>query len=315
MALCWWQELRCPLTGTSLQEMMAWFWSDADGELLYPLICGTPILMPSTDQFLLDEALTVARAMAQFGETAEVREWFFSRYGRFNAPDPSVIDSQVLGEGYPGFWESLDLPRMMAPLTAVTPAAQIMDWIGDRSFERALDVGCGQGGMTQRMAQKSEFVFGLEQHFYLAALANQLLPQAEIQIEFHDPQKGWCHRSIEKEPVHHGKVLCGSLLDPPLAEAAFDWVHCGHVLDLIDDPEYGLARLLPLLRPNAILTICSPWDFPHPGHFDGLMAVLDSLFDGCHQTHGHPWLRLQHKRRFILHEDWLWMGQLRPKPD
>lgn len=309
----WRDVLCCPDTGTPLEALEPWLWSNEDGTSLFPEICHTPVLMPEIDDHLLKESLLVARAMAEFGGEEEVRRWFTGRYGRMNAPDPSVIDSEVLGEGFEGFWDALGLPAMMRRLIDVPPEALILNFMGDRQFNRVLDVGCGQGGMTQRMAKKAGMVLGLESNFYLAALANQILPKSEIQIGFHDPQSGWCRRPLPKDPVHNARVVCGSLHAPPFGPGVFDWVHCGHVLDLVGDPEAGLWRLIQTMTPDAWLTICSPWDFPDAGHFDALMALLDEWFVKKDGIAHHPWLRFHHKRRFILHDDWMWAGQLRPE--
>lgn len=303
--------LRCPESGSALDALEPWLWSDASGEVLYPNICKTPVLTVAPDAFLLEESLSVSRAMAEFGVDEEVRTWFHSRYGRFNAPDGSVVDSEVLGESYPGFWEAIPVAPMVKHLTATTPEAQIMDWMKDNAVTVALDVGSGQGAMTQRMAQHAAWVFGLERHYYLAAVANHLLPQAELEVGYHDPEAGWQQLTLSKPPVKNAWSICGSLHEPPFVQSSFDWIHCGHVLDLVDHPEEGLARLMALLKPGGYLTLCSPLDFPDVGHFDDLYALLDAGFETLREEHGVPWLRFHHQRRFILHEDWLWMGRLK----
>jgi len=303
--------LCCPETGSPLEQLEPWLLSDADGEGLYPVLCNTPVLMPHVDEFLLDETVLVERAMTEFGVDLEAKDWFLSRYARFNAPDPSVVDSEVVGEGYEGFWDALELPDMLTSLTKTPPETQIEEWMAGHRFGQVLDVGCGQGGMTQRMGKQAAWVWGLESNFYLAALANRLLPEPSLQIGFHDPQSGWCRRVLPKTPLDRATVICGSLDAPPFQPSTFDWVHCGHVFDLLDDPEEGLLNLVRLMKPNAWLTICSPLDFPRAGHFDGLMALLDTLFVKHREKDHHPWLRFHHKRRAILHVDWLWVGQLR----
>lgn len=313
MASPWKHAIRCPEKGEPLEEVSAWLWSDQAGLNLYPVLCKTPVLTANPDAFLLEESQAVTRAIAEFTEEPEVRQWFFSRYGRFHAADASTIDSEVLGEAYPGFWEQLPTPEMVKSLTKSPPEAQIMEWLGDRQFQLALDVGSGQGAMTQRMAERANWVWGLERQFYLAALANQLLPQAALAVGFHDPRKGWSRLELPKQPISHARSVCGDLHEPPFAPGIFDWVHCGHVLDLVEAPAEGLIALTRLLKPDGILTICSPLDFAEAGHFDELHQVLRIAFETLAEADGVPWLRFNHKRRYILHEDWLWMGQLRPE--
>jgi SAM-dependent methyltransferase len=306
------QELvSCPETGTKLQELEPWLFSNEPGDRLYPKLVHTYVLHPDIDQFLRSEILSISRVLAEFGEDEEIRHWFFSRYGFFNQSDPLPQDTEIKGEHYPGFWESLDLPNFVKELELISAEEVILDVIGDHHPQIGLDLGCGQGAMMQRMAERCGQVLGLEKNYFLAATANRLLPADNIQVTYFDPRKGHISRRLEKEPRKNAYAICGDLTAPPFNEPLFDWVHCGHVLDLVDYPEEVLVQIKGYLKPGGTLSIASPWDFETEGHFTALLEMLDQDFQTIHQSDGLPYLRFNHKRRYVLHEDWVWVGKLK----
>lgn len=302
----------CPENENRLKEMESWLYSDEEGDFLYPRLCKTAVMQPQIDTFLKAEVMWIFRAMAEYGEDEECRDWFLKRYGRFGGGDPSPLDSEILGEGYPGFWDLLSLPQFVKDLEFQTAEGVVMDLVGNHHPQLGLDLGCGQGGMLQRMAANCRQVVGLEKNFYLAATANHLLPRSEIPIQYFDPMKGMCHATLEKKPVNNAYAVCGDVNQMPFVEPLFDWVHCGHFLDLVDNPEWVLQNILRVMKPGATLSICTPWDFEEEGHFQELLEILDSEFETVEQIDGIPYVRFNHKRRFVLHEDWVWVGKLRP---
>ncbi|CAM2008653.1 class I SAM-dependent methyltransferase [Acanthopleuribacter pedis] len=305
-------EIVCsPESETKLAEIEPWLYG-ADGEDdLYPRLCGTPVLQPDIDLYLTNELMAVSRAMAQMGEKDDIKEWFFKRYGFFAQPEPLPMDSEILGEGYPGFWENLGLPSFIQDLEIQTPEDLVLDAIGAHHPSLGLDLGCGQGGMTQQMAEMCNQVIGLERNFFLAATANHLLRQKEINTQFFDPSRGRQSASFKKKAVDNATVICGDIEQMPFNEPLFDWVHCGHVLDLIDDPAAVLVQIMRIMKPGGTLSICTPWDFENEGHFDAMLELLDDQFEMFYQTDGVPYVRFNHKRRYILHEDWIWCGKMR----
>ena len=219
----------------------------------------------------------------------------------------------MLGENYPGFWAALHPPSWLRPLLEALPEDLITQQVEPFKPKIALDLGCGQGGMTQRMALTCDQVFGIENNFFLAATANHLLRAPEIKIQFFDPVAGNRRITLEKRVVENALVICGALEDLPFHLPCFDWIHCGHVLDLIEEPAALIRDLQHLLQPKGILSICTPWDFEKHGHFEEMLSLLTTHFTLTYQRESVPWLRFNHARRFILHEDWLWIGQLKSR--
>lgn len=300
--------IRCPDSGEVLETLESWLFASAESENFYPVMAGTPVLHPGNDGFLETEIWTISRALAQWPENGEVRDWYFSRYGSIASPEAPDLDTAVRGEGYPGFWSHVDVPDFARDLVADCPESIIASWLAGESLGMGLDLGCGQGGMTQYMAATCEQVLGLETNYYLAVLANQQLPASELPIRYLVPERGMRQTVMNKGCADNALVICGNVEAMPFGEESFDWVHCGHFLDLVEDPIDVLDHVTRLLKPGGWLTICTPWDIEEEGHFDDMPALLEDCYQEMKHVDGVPWLRFNHKRRLVLHEDWLWAG-------
>ena len=299
----------CPNTGVTLEKLEPWLYSSERTGALFPIICDTPVLHPDMEPFLEASFRSVARAMAEIGLTGEARDWFFSRFDSFSSVQEPEMDSGIQGEGYPGFWNQLTLADFVQKLVALPPEQRIMDMIGDHRPGCGLDLGCGQGGMMQRMAGVCSKVVGLDNNFFLTASANRFLRASEIPIRYFIPEQGPKQTSLVKRPVHNALAICGDANFLPFNRNSFDWVHCGHFLDLVDDPAELVEQLLEVMDRDALLTIATPWDTERADHFEIMFKVLEHDFEELHRQDGVPWLRFNHKRRFVLHDDWLWMGR------
>jgi len=299
--------LRAPITGAALHELEPWLLADDDGGH-YPVLCGTPALLPQAPCVLTAQCQGLARAFAELGVEEGPRKWALAKVWDFNPADPPPQDTEIRGEGYPGFWRLIEPAAFVAEMTRIPPEARLLQELGDRRFRFGLDLGAGQGGMTQRMAERCGGVIGLETNFYLAALANRLLASNEIPVRLFDPLSGPIDRVLAKKSAANALALCADALSPPLREGAFDWVHIGHLLDLVDEPADLLTVAADLLSPGGLLTLCTPWDIEDESLVAAAMACLEAQFAQCWRLDSWPWLRCSHRRRFILHQDWLWMG-------
>ena len=299
--------LRCPLDKTHLNPWEPWLYES--GDELYPVLCGTPILQPEVGRFLQSERSNIARGMAEFQADPDSLDWYFSRYGALGRENPLPLDTEIAGEGYPGFWQAVDLPAFVRDLTREPPEQRILDQLPAQPFRMGLDLGCGQGGMTQRMAARCERVWGLESNAYLAMLANHQLARPEIAVNYWVPESGVRHARFQKPVVTNALVVCGDAALAPFQDGLFDWIHAGHLLDLHPDPVAVLEEIARLLQPGGQLSLASPWDFDEEDHFEGVLEFLKHYFKTGWSTDGIPWLRWNHKRRFVLHEDWLWLGE------
>lgn len=105
---------------------------------------------------------------------------------------------------------------------------------------RALDVGCGSGGLMVTLARAGWAVEGLELDPVAAGIARR---------------------------TSVGKVTVGDLLTADLPEAAFHLVVLSHVFEHLDDPHGALRRIARLLAPGGKAVLI----YPNP---EGLGARL-----------------------------------------
>jgi 2-polyprenyl-3-methyl-5-hydroxy-6-metoxy-1,4-benzoquinol methylase len=100
------------------------------------------------------------------------------------------------------------------------------------SPERVLDVGCSSGYLARRLVERGSTVVGLEADERAAEEAREVCEE----------------------------VLVGDVetIELPFAEASFDVVLCGDVLEHLRDPEAFLKRVRPLLKPGGRLVLTTP---------------------------------------------------------
>jgi SAM-dependent methyltransferase len=307
--------LRCPVSGDSLEPLEPWLFHSVSPDLLYPLLCETLILQPRFDLLVQRFGQALLQTMATFGCDEEAKEWFLARFGLFH-PDPSPKpDLAFVGEGYPGVLDMIvDADSELAhlsPFLLNTSEDLIAETIGSHRAALGLDLGCGCGGMTYRMAHTCDTVLGLERHCFTAALANWLLKNEEIPVSLIDPEQGPRNYHYRKEIMENAHVLCADAHALPFSEPLFDWVHLGRLIDVEDEPEDILASVCRILKPGGTLSMISPQDLPHLGHLDRFLENLDADFTTLHESRNSFWLKPEHSRKWTLSQEWTWVGKLR----
>jgi SAM-dependent methyltransferase len=93
-----------------------------------------------------------------------------------------------------------------------------------------LDVGCGEGLLTRRLAARVDSVVGMDIDPPTIHLARSVTPDANVEY------------------------VVGDVLAPPFSAAAFDAVFCVMALHHVD-VSIGLQRMSDLLRPGGVLGI------------------------------------------------------------
>ena len=116
-----------------------------------------------------------------------------------------------------------------------------------RRGQRALDVGCGPGALTQ-------------------ALAALLGPESVAAV---DPSEAFVATCRERVPG--SDVLVGLAEELPFPDGEFDAVLAQLVVDGKDDARRGVAEMRRVARPSGVLAACV-WDF------DGGMPLLNTMW-------------------------------------
>jgi len=150
-------------------------------------------------------------------------------------------------------WEMSAVERGRLALADVEACAQV-EWKNDR----ALDVGCGDGGFLVAMAQKGAAAYGLDLMEF--NVLGAMLRAEAWGLPFN--------------------LARGSAMSLPYRSQSFDAVTCGDVIEHVANQREALREIKRVLRPGGILWLAAPTRYfwpnllrdPHYGYF-GLSAL------------------------------------------
>lgn len=138
--------------------------------------------------------------------------------------------------------------RYAAPL-----AAALIEFAGVEPEMRALDVGCGTGGLT-------------------AALTERL---GETNVRAVDPSEPFAEACRTRLP--RVEVLVASAEALPFDDQAFDATLAQLVVNFIPDADAGVREMARVTRPGGIVASCV-WDYP------GEMTLLRAFWDAAREV-------------------------------
>jgi len=261
-------RFRCPETGGRLDPGS---WTSGDGRT-WPLLDGVPVLVPDPHAFLARHhpGWSVADPLpAQPAEPLPV-----------DAPDlvtPFLDPVDLEAPGAFGRW--------VHGLGSRSPGRVCADWASAHApAGDAVDLGCGVGPMTARMLQAGRSVIALDRSPRAVLSARAVVERRLEALSVPTHRRGF-RRVRNPVEVPAGADVCwvvGDALAPPLAPAAFAWVHLGNLLDMVGEgSDAVLTEAAALLVPGGLLTLSTPWDVspagtpeaPLPEH--RLHALLD----------------------------------------
>ena len=129
-------------------------------------------------------------------------------------------------------------------------SAALIRAAGVRLGQRALDVGCGPGGLTR-------------------ALADLLGPERVAAV---DPSKPFIEACRARVPG--ADVRGGAAEELPFADGSFDAVLAQLVVNFMSDPEAGVREMRRVASPGGAVAACV-WDYP------GEMTMLRAYWDAA----------------------------------
>jgi SAM-dependent methyltransferase len=222
----------CPGCGGALQGDGADpIWRCAACRRVFPIPGGMPVLLPDG---AADDV--TARAFAD--------QWTLHERGAFEA---ETIYGETAAEELQSFLDRFDV-RSPAALAGC----------------RILDIGCGSGRLTRRLAEYAP---------QAVVVGGDRSAAARIAYE----------RCRGVANVHVAQL---DLLRPPFAPASFDLVYADGVVPHVPDPDAALASLVRLLAPGGRLFV---WVYPR--RFSPYRALRDAL--------GRSWRLPRHVRQSI----------------
>ena len=124
-------------------------------------------------------------------------------------------------------------------------------WLASHAQGRVLDVGCSQGIASLIVAREGFEVVGVDVELDRVAYA-----LADRRREL-------------REVAQRAQFLGGSATDLPFADATFDTILLGEILEHLDKPEAVLDEVARVLRPGGAVAITVPFGLsPHHDHRD-----------------------------------------------
>lgn len=122
--------------------------------------------------------------------------------------------------------------------------AAILDQVGDRTFDRVIDLGTGTGRMLALLAPRAQDAEGLDLSHHMLTVARANLNRAD---------------------VRNARVRQGDVTDTPFETSSADLVIVHQVLHYLEQPEDLLAEAARILKPGGQLLVV---DFaPHDLEF------------------------------------------------
>ena len=123
----------------------------------------------------------------------------------------------------------------------------------------ALDIGCGVGAMTRRIAVTGRETWAFDQNPDAVALARGLLTGSINQVLIPTNKGGLRRVKVPFRPLAQNVSFCiAEATNPPFTKETFAWVHLGTCLDDLGE---GIADALvaasELLVTGGVLTICT----------------------------------------------------------
>jgi SAM-dependent methyltransferase len=129
-------------------------------------------------------------------------------------------------------------------------ACELMAVAGLREGQRALEVGCGPGALTD-------------------ALARRLGPRSVAAVDLFEPWVCECRARVPGADIRHGAAE-----QLPFPNDAFDVVLSQLVLNFLGDADRSLQEMRRVARPGAVVAACA-WDYA------GGMTMLRKFWDAA----------------------------------
>lgn len=123
----------------------------------------------------------------------------------------------------------------------------------------ALDIGCGVGEMTRRMAGTNRETWAFDHNPDAVALARGILTGGIGQVLIPTNKGGLRRVKVPFRPISQSLSFCiAEAVNPPFAHETFAWVHLGPGIDdLGESIADALVAASELLVPGGVLTICT----------------------------------------------------------
>lgn len=287
----------------------------------FPVIAGVPILVSGAQEYvrlnateimssvgpdsisselwhyLMDESQRLPSSTQGYGNWHNVSMYLEAHYGKIS----SVVSDYSYVKEFLNCYDSSDFYVIVQSLIAESAEG--------RKLGRALDVGCGVGGMTSRLTRHCDFSYGVDLSFRSILVARMALRHQPYPLDSY-----WSYgaknrperHTLETGIVPNVEFLVASGFETPFREH-FDLVTCLNALDVTSDPGSLLDSVTQMCRPGGMIVASSGFGVPGSPSADlfdqeeeYLRVGLEKVGRIVAERLGVPWLLGQSGQSFLV---------------
>ena len=222
----------------------------------YPVVDGIPVVLRDLAAFLSRELWALTAAPLSPAVAALLAE---------PGPDDALLPHQLesLGAYLDASWGDRSTPPPDGPGAGQGAAPQLQK-LAARAAQpvgRALELGCSVGRGLAVLASGAGLSVGLDRNPAALRLARRLLRGERVDWPRRAIGRSYTPAQFEGLAVPTAALVCGDVLDPPLAPGTFDRVAALNLLDAVSAPRALLHQAHQLCAPGGELLICSPYSW------------------------------------------------------
>ena len=220
----------------------------------YPIIDGIPVVVSDLSAFLARELWALTSMPLAPSVAALLAE---------PGPDDAQLPHQLesMGAYLDASWGDRATPPPDGPGAGQGAAPQLQKLAerAARPVAIALELGCSVGRGLAALAGGAGLVVGLDHDPAALRLARRLLRGERVDWPRRAIGRSYRPTQFEGLAVPGVALVCGEVLDPPLAPGSFDRVAALNLLDSVSAPRALLHQAHQLCAPGGELLLCTPY--------------------------------------------------------
>ncbi len=259
---------------TDSNELLEGIIECIDCRLLYPIVAGVSILLKDIENYICTNYSLILSIATEFDISKEMIDFFQSRgYDLHHTGYGETFWDNALGSSIyisAHYDNEAMIPDFAHPLYSLISDycksdlySNLIGIVLSQStmYNRVLDIGCNVGGMINRLAEHSEFVYGIDTSFRNALIARQILrhqPNRLADYRLFREGSVYIKRDINIEAKMNCEIFVASGLELPFRES-FDLVNISNLIDVVSLPKSLIGAACKKLCSGGYLLNTDPY--------------------------------------------------------